>query len=129
MKHYFSKAAIVLTLIGTVFATYYFRSDKMLYCVLTLSVLDYTTGVIGAVIEKNLNSNVSFNGICKKILMYCCIYVAYMIDYSFGGAVAIKEVVVMFYIANEGISLLENCAKFIPMPERLKEIFIQIRRK
>lgn len=129
MKHYFSKVTIVVTLIGVIIASYYWKSDKLLLCVLLLSVLDYITGVIGAVIEKNLNSNTSFNGICKKLLMYCCICVACIIDYLFEDIGLIKEIVIMFYISNEGISLLENCSKFIPMPEKLKEIFIQIRRE
>ncbi|EPI17105.1 hypothetical protein D354_01632, partial [Enterococcus faecalis] len=41
----------------------------------------------------------------------------------------IREMVIIFYIANEGISFCENVLEFIPLPEKLKDYFIQLRNK
>ena len=46
-----------------------------------------------------------------------------------GGKVPLREVVIMFYIANEALSLLENAAEFIPVPDKLKEVLLQLRDK
>ena len=61
--------------------------------------------------------------------MFIVIAVSYIIQELIGGAIPLREVVIMFYIANEVISLLENAAIFVPIPERLKDLLLQIRDK
>ena len=57
------------------------------------------------------------------------IAVSYAIQGLMGGKVPLREVVIMFYIANEALSLLENAAEFIPVPDKLKEVLLQLRDK
>ena len=63
------------------------------------------------------------------IVMFIVIAVAYAIQGLMGGTVPLREVVIMFYIANEALSLLENAAEFIPVPDKLKEVLLQLRDK
>ena len=78
---------------------------------------------------KQLSSEVGYKGLLKKILMFIIIAVAFEIQKFLNHAVALREIVITFYVCNEGISLLENAAEFIPIPEKLKEVLIQLRDK
>lgn len=91
--------------------------------------MDYITGWIKGIYEKNLSSEIGFRGILKKIVMFIVIAAAYNIQTLISSNIPVREVVIMFYIANEGLSLLENAAIFVPVPERLKDILLQLRDK
>ena len=103
--------------------------DVMLKTILFLAIVDYITGIIKGIYMKELSSEIGFKGLLKKIVMFIVIAVAFSIQELLGGKVPIREVVIMFYIANEALSLLENAAVFIPIPEKLKEILLQLREK
>ena len=94
-----------------------------------LAVLDYITGCIKAIYNKLLSSEIGFKGLLKKIVMFIVIAVSYAIQGLMGGKVPLREVVIMFYIANEALSLLENAAEFTPVPDKLKEVLLQLRDK
>ena len=70
---------------------------------------------------------VGFIGLLKKIMIFVVIAVAVEIEKLTNNNIPLREVVIMFYIANEGISLLENISEFVPLPDKLKDYFIQIR--
>lgn len=70
-----------------------------------------------------------FRGILKKIVMFIIIATSYHIQTLLSNNIPVREVVIMFYIANEGLSLLENAAVFVPIPEKLKDILLQLRDK
>lgn len=102
--------------------------DKLLYTLMVLIVLDYALGIIKAVYTKTLSSEIGFKGLLKKIAMLVIVALANTIQNLMGGNVAVREIVIMFYIANEGISILENAAVILPqMPEKLKDILLQLR--
>lgn len=103
--------------------------DTLLKTIVFLAVLDYITGVIKAIYHKKLSSEIGFKGLLKKIVMFIVIAVSYAIQGLMGGKVPLREVVIMFYIANEALSLLENAAEFIPVPDKLKEVLLQLRDK
>ena len=103
--------------------------DVLLKTILFLAIVDYITGIIKGIYMKELSSEIGFKGLLKKIVMFIVIAVAFSIQELLGGKVPISEVVIMFYIANEALSLLENAAVFIPIPEKLKEILLQLREK
>ena len=91
-------------------------------------VLDYLTGVIKAVYTKNVSSEVGFKGLIKKITILIIVALSNVLQQITGDNVAIREIVIMFYIANEGISVLENVAVIYPrMPQKLKDILLQLR--
>ena len=101
----------------------------MIKTIVFLAVIDYITGIIKAVYLKELSSEIGFKGLLKKIVMFIVIAVAFVIQQLIGGTVPLREVVIMFYIANESLSLLENAAIFVPIPDKLKNILLQLRDK
>ena len=76
---------------------------------------------------KELSSEIGFKGLLKKIVMFIVIAVAFVIQQMIGGTVPLREIVIMFYIANEAISLLENAAIFVPIPDKLRDVLLQLR--
>ncbi len=125
----FNWISLLIGIAGGVLAHYMGGWDRLLRTILFLAVCDYVTGCIKAIYMKRLSSEIGFKGLLKKIVMFIVIAVSYIIQELIGGAIPLREVVIMFYIANEGISLLENAAIFVPIPERLKDVLLQIRDK
>lgn len=125
----FNWISLLIGIAGGVLAHYMGGWDILLRTILFLAVCDYVTGCIKAIYMKRLSSEIGFKGLLKKIVMFIVIAVSYIIQELIGGAIPLREVVIMFYIANEGISLLENAAIFVPIPERLKDVLLQIRDK
>ena len=102
--------------------------DGLMTALLIFMVLDYITGLMCAVIDKKLSSAVGFKGICKKVLILMLVGVANIMDvHVIGTGSALRGAVVCFYLANEGLSLLENAAHIgLPVPERLKDVLAQL---
>ncbi len=105
--------------------------DGMMAALITLIVLDYITGIIAAVVEKKLSSEVGARGIAKKMIMLLVVAVANIADRSvIGEGNVLRSVTAMFYIANEGISLLENGARLgVPMPKKLIDVLAQLKKE
>lgn len=122
----------VVKWIGATFASlvaYLFGvGSEWLYALLALIVLDYITGVIAAVIEKELSSSAGFRGILKKVLYLVIVAVAHLIDTSVGLGGALETAVIGFLIANEGLSILENCSRAgLPIPQKLMDVLKQLK--
>ena len=98
------------------------------FALIVFMVLDYITGLMCEVIDKKLSSAVGFTGICKKVLILMLVGVANIMDvHVIGTGSALRGAVVCFYLANEGLSLLENAAHIgLPVPERLKDVLAQL---
>lgn len=91
-------------------------------------VIDYITGVMCAVADKNLSSEVGFKGICRKVLIFLLVGIANVLDVQvIGTGSVLRTAVIFFYISNEGVSLLENAAHLgLPVPEKIKIILEQL---
>jgi len=89
--------------------------DGFLYALVAFVVIDYITGVMCAVVDKKLDSSIGFHGIFKKVLIFCMVAVAHIIDTQIlgvaGDGSAIRTAVIFFYLANEGLSILENTTR------------------
>ena len=98
------------------------------FALIVFMVLDYITGLMCEVIDKKLSSAVGFKGICKKVLILMLVGVANIMDvHVIGTGSALRGAVVCFYLANEGLSLLENAAHIgLPVPEKLKDVLAQL---
>ena len=129
MDKLFNWIRVIGGVIGGFLAYWLGGWDTLLKTIVCLAVLDYITGWIKAILHKELSSEIGFKGLLKKIIMFIVIAVAYAIQGLMGGTVPLREVVIMFYIANEALSLLENAAEFIPVPDKLKEVLLQLRDK
>lgn len=94
--------------------------DKMMRTLLILIVLDYLTGVLKAVYQKKLNSAIGFKGIIKKVIMLivvaACVALQNVLD------MPIREIVITFFVCNEGLSILENSKEVIPLPQQLIDL-------
>lgn len=128
MDKIFNGISIAAGIIGGLAASLFGSLDKILWALIILMVLDYITGIIKAIYSKTLSSEIGFKGLLRKILILVIIALANVIQVLVGDNIAIREIVIMFYIANEGISILENAAVILPsMPEKLKEVLLQLR--
>lgn len=105
--------------------------NGLFYALLTFMVFDYLSGVLVAVHKKKLSSAVGFKGIAKKVFILILVAVGHIIGvYVFGSGEVCRDMVIGFYLANEGISILENAAKLgLPLPKKLLAILEQLRSK
>lgn len=114
--------------IGGAFAFFWGGLDNLLIALIVFAAVDYATGVLAAIIKKKLNSRVGFKGIAKKVLMFLIVGIANIVDVRLiQTGTAFRTATIIFYLANEGVSLLENSARCgLPIPKKLKDILTQL---
>ena len=102
--------------------------DGLMTALLIFMVLDYITGLMCAIADKQLSSAVGFKGICKKVLILMLVGVAHIVDlHVVGTGDALRSAVVCFYLSHESVSMLENAAHLgLPIPEKLKSVLAQL---
>lgn len=118
--------------VGGVLGWYLGGLDGFLYALIAFTVADYITGLLRAVVEKKLSSRIGAQGIAKKVTVFILVGVGHLIDlYVLGGEdAALRTAVIFFYIANEGVSLLENATAIgLPVPDKLKDVLAQLHGK
>lgn len=120
---------LIFTIFGSFMGFFLGDMDIFIYTLLTFVICDYITGVIRAGFEKKLSSNVGFKGIAKKIIIFIIVGVANLCDKNLiKNEPMIRNAVIFFYIANEGLSILENSlAMGIPIPKKLKILLEQFK--
>ena len=101
----------------------------MMIALIVFVVADYVTGVMCAIIDKKLSSEVGFKGIFKKVLIFILVGIAHILDvYVIGGGSILRTAVIFFYLSNEGISIIENVAIIgLPVPQKLIDVLEQLR--
>ena len=104
--------------------------DNLLYALLTFVCLDYVTGVLCACRERQLSREIGFMGICRKVLLFGLVVVAQTLDETMlGSGSALRTATILFYLSNEGLSIVENAARMgLPIPDRLQEALKQLRK-
>ena len=118
----------IFAIIGAAIAKALGGWDLALQVLVAIIAIDYITGVVIAILNKELSSEVGFKGLCKKMMIFALVYLAVLVDKS-TGTDFIRTLVIMFYTANEGISVLENAGKLgVPYPAKLKEILVQLKK-
>lgn len=128
MDRIFNAASIAAGVLGGLLAALFGSLDTILRALIVIMALDYVTGVIKAVYKKNVSSEIGFGGLLKKVTVLVIVALANVLQSLIGENIAIREIVIMFYIANEGISILENVAAVsTKMPQQLKDILLQLR--
>ena len=129
MMKLFNTASVVFGLVGGFICQALGGWDVILKALVALVILDYVTGVLKALSTKTLSSAVGFKGLIKKTVIFIVVATAVIIQSVIGEAVPLREITIIFFLCNEGISLLENAAEFVPIPEKLKDALIQLREK
>jgi len=125
----FNGASIAGGIVGGFLCHWLGGWDVILKALVALVVLDYITGVLKAIVTKTLSSTVGFKGLIRKIVIFIVVATAVIVQSVVGDAIPLREIVIIFFICNEGISLLENASEFVPIPEGLKNTLIQLREK
>lgn len=128
MREYWCLMQMILTAIGGWIGFFVGGADGMVYALIAFVIIDYLTGVLCAVADKKLSSEVGFKGICKKVLIFVMVGVGNIIDvHVLGEQGILRTAIIFFYISNEGLSLLENAAHLgLPIPKKLKAVLEQL---
>lgn len=128
MKEFWNTIQFIFAGIGGWLGYFLGGFDGLMYALLAFVVLDYVTGVMCAIADKTLSSNVGFKGICRKVLIFLLVGIANILDvHVIGTGSVLRTAVIFFYISNEGVSLMENAAHLgLPIPEKLKTVLEQL---
>lgn len=128
MKEFWNTIQLIFSAVGGWLGYFLGGCDGLLYALIAFVVIDYITGVMCAIINRELSSAVGFKGIFRKVLIFLLVGIANIIDVQVVGTGAVlRTAVIFFYISNEGVSLLENAGHLgLPIPERVKTVLEQL---
>lgn len=128
MKEFWNTIQLIFAGIGGWLGYFLGGCDGLLYALIAFVIIDYITGVMCAISNHTLSSEVGFKGICRKVLIFLLVGIANILDVQvIGTGSALRTAVIFFYISNEGISLLENAAHLgLPIPEKIKVVLEQL---
>ena len=128
MKEFWNTIQLAFAAVGGWLGYFLGGCDGLLYALLAFVVIAYITGVMYAIADKNLSSEVGFKGICRKVLIFLLVGIANVLDVQvIGTGSVLRTAVIFFYISNEGVSLLENAAHLgLPVPEKIKTVLEQL---
>lgn len=104
--------------------------DISLKCLLMVMIIDYISGVASAIYNKKVNSKIGFKGILKKLVYILAIGLAVRVDTLTGNSGIIRSIVIYFFVANDGISIIENMGEMgIKLPKKLTDVLEQLKDK
>jgi toxin secretion/phage lysis holin len=131
MKDFWNVMQFIFASIGGWLGYYLGGCDGILYALVIFVVMDYITGIMCAIADKVLSSEVGFKGIVRKVLIFILVGIANILDVQVINTGSIlRTAVIFFYLSNEGISLLENATHLgLPVPEKLKVVLKQLHDK
>ena len=126
-----AKIQAAITALGGWLGYFLGGMDGLLIALLVFVIIDYITGVMRAIAEKELSSAIGFKGICRKVLIFALVGVGHVLDtHVVGTGSALRSAVMCFYLSNEAISLFENAAHLgLPVPNKLKTVLSQLHNK
>lgn len=127
LEKYLNAASVFTGVLGGVVVSWLGGMDAILHALVALVIVDYLTGLLKAWNLKEISSRIGFVGLIKKVLIFVVIAVAVEVEKVIGDSIPLREILIMFYLANEGISFLENVSVFINFPDQIKDAFLQIR--
>lgn len=128
MKEFWNTMQMVFAAVGGWLGYFLGGCDGLLIALVVFAAVDYITGVMCAISDKKLSSEVGFRGICRKVLIFFLVGVANILDVQvIGTGSVLRTAIIFFYLSNEGVSLVENAAHLgLPVPEKLKAVLEQL---
>ena len=131
MKEFWNMIQLVFAGIGGWLGYFLGGCDGLLYALIAFVAIDYITGVMCAINDRTLSSEVGFKGICRKVLIVLLVGIGHILDINvIGTGSVLRTAVIFFYISNEGVSLLENSAHLgLPVPQKIKDVLEQLHKR
>ncbi len=131
MKDFINTFKLIFTAIGGSIGYFLGGFDGLIFTLVAFVIIDYITGLMAAVIEKKLSSEIGFKGIFKKVLIFILVGIGHTIDfYLIEKGSAVRTAVIFFYLSNEGLSIIENASRIgLPVPEQLRIVFRELRKE
>ena len=128
MKEFWNLIQLIITALGGWLGYFLGGCDGLLYALLVFVVLDYVTGIMCAINDHKLSSEVGFRGICRKVIIFMLVGIGHILDLNvIGTGSVLRTAIIFFYLSNEGVSLLENAGHLgLPIPEKLKDVLEQL---
>ena len=128
MREFWNSIQLIFAAVGGWLGWFLGGCDGLLYALIAFVVIDYVTGVMAAVVDHKLSSEVGFKGIFKKVLIFLLVGIGHILDtHVIGSGSVLRTAVIFFYLSNEGVSLIENAAHLgLPIPEKLKSVLEQL---
>ena len=128
MKEFWNTIQVIFTGVGGWLGWFLGGCDGLFYALVLFVVVDYITGVMCAINDHKLSSEVGFRGICRKVLIFLLVGIGHVLDAQIiGTGSVLRTAVIFFYLSNEGVSLLENAGHLgLPIPEKLKVVLEQL---
>lgn len=128
MKEFWNTIQLAFAAVGGWLGHFLGGCDGLLYALIAFVAIDYITGVMCAISDKTLSSEVGFRGICRKVLIFLLVGIGNIIDVQvLGSPGVLRTAVIFFYLSNEGVSLLENAAHLgLPVPDAIKTVLEQL---
>ena len=128
MKEFWNTIQLAFAAVGGWLGYFLGGCDGLLYALIAFVAIDYITGVMCAISDKTLSSEVGFKGICRKVLIFLLVGIGHIVDAQvIGNGGVMRTAVIFFYLSNEGISLIENAAHLgLPIPDKLKAVLEQL---
>ena len=128
MKEFWNTIQLIFAAVGGWLGYFLGGCDGLLYALIAFVAIDYITGVMCAISDKTLSSEVGFRGICRKVLIFLLVGIGNIIDVQvLGSPGVLRTAVIFFYLSNEGVSLLENAAHLgLPVPDAIKTVLEQL---
>lgn len=128
MKELWTYLQIMIASLGGWLGWFLGGLDGFLYALIIFVIVDYITGLMVAIINRELSSEIGGRGILKKLLIFILVAIAHIIDSRLiGEGSVIRTAVIFFYLSNEGISIIENSARIgLPVPQKLKDVLSQL---
>jgi toxin secretion/phage lysis holin len=127
MEKLFNTFCILSGFVGGLISNLIGGWDTLINTLILMMLFDYITGILKGYFLKNLDSKIGFWGIIKKFIILIIVSTSHIVSNLVNPTLPFREFVIMFFISNESISVLENAAVFVPIPEQLKKALQQLR--
>ncbi|ELY5747898.1 phage holin family protein [Streptococcus iniae] len=131
MRELVTANKVLFSTIGGLLGSIFGEVNGFLFALLVFITIDYLTGIMAAVVEKNLSSAIGFKGLFKKVVLLFLVAIGQIIDNHIlkqGGIV--RTTIIFFYLSNEGLSIIENASRIgLPVPEKLKMVLKQLKKE
>ena len=128
MKEFWNVVQMVFTAVGGWLGYFLGGCDGLLITLVVFAAVDYITGIMCAISDRKLSSEIGFRGICRKVLIFFLVGVTNILDVEvIGTGSVLRTAIIFFYLSNEGVSMLENAAHLgLPIPQKLKDVLEQL---